>query len=366
MKTRLAIIGASTGQLPLCLKAREMGLETYCFAWPDGAVCKDYVDHFIPISILEMDEIVRRCKNDGVEGVVSNASEMTAAVAAYVAEKLGKNTTPYDKLRKIQDKSYVRNQTNKLSVVSPVNYAVGKIDDVFSAIRKPFVLKPIKGASKIGVNFIDERHDVVEIPDNLRNKDFLAEEYIEGKEYSVESLSYHGCHQVVQITEKISSGPPHFVELEHHQPAQLPQSCIGKIECAISEILTAIEYTEGASHTEIKIDEKGEIHLIEVNPRGGGDMISNKLIELSTDFDYIKNLIAVSIGSYEKAKPHNIAYAGIYFLTALTSRLMPYFRGPMEMWMIERKLIREELTQSRSNYDHDGYIIYKSDKKIIL
>ena len=108
MKTRLAIIGASTGQLPLCLKAREMGLETYCFAWPDGAVCKDYVDHFIPISILEMDEIVRRCKNDGVDGVVSNASEMTAAVAADVAEEMGKNATPYDKLRDIKRKTYVR------------------------------------------------------------------------------------------------------------------------------------------------------------------------------------------------------------------------------------------------------------------
>lgn len=73
---RIAIIGASTGQLPLCKKAHEMGLESYCFAWPKDAICKEYVDHFIPISIFEMDEIVRYCQEINVDGVVSNAFEM--------------------------------------------------------------------------------------------------------------------------------------------------------------------------------------------------------------------------------------------------------------------------------------------------
>ena len=89
MNKKIAIIGAATGQLPLCLKAKEMGLETYCFAWPQGAVCKDYVDHFIPVSIMEMDTIVRYCQEYGIDGVVSNASETTALVSSYVAEHIG-------------------------------------------------------------------------------------------------------------------------------------------------------------------------------------------------------------------------------------------------------------------------------------
>lgn len=53
---RLAIIGASKGQLPICQKAKDLGIETFCFAWDQGAVCKDVVDHFYPISILEKDK----------------------------------------------------------------------------------------------------------------------------------------------------------------------------------------------------------------------------------------------------------------------------------------------------------------------
>ena len=45
-KKKLAVIGASYLQLPLVRKAQEMGLEVHCFAWEDGAVCKDVADYF--------------------------------------------------------------------------------------------------------------------------------------------------------------------------------------------------------------------------------------------------------------------------------------------------------------------------------
>ena len=70
---RLAIIGASKGPLPICQTAKDLGIETFCFAWDQGAVCKDVVDHFYPISILEKDKIVGLCKELNIEGVVSNA-----------------------------------------------------------------------------------------------------------------------------------------------------------------------------------------------------------------------------------------------------------------------------------------------------
>lgn len=82
MNKKIAIIGAATGQLPLCLKAKEMNLETYCFAWPKDAVCKEYVDHFVPVSIFEMDTIVDYCRKWDIDGVVSNASDATALVVA--------------------------------------------------------------------------------------------------------------------------------------------------------------------------------------------------------------------------------------------------------------------------------------------
>ena len=368
MKKRIAIVGASTGQLPLCKKAHEMGLETYCFAWPHEAVCKDYVDYFFPISIFEMDKIVKYCCKYNIEGVVSNASETTALVVSYVAEQIGKNCTPYESFLKIQNKEFVRKVTNGLSCLSKVNYKVGKFNELFSSFPRPYVLKPVKGAAKKGVNFVDNTVTNLFIPDDLQETVFMAEEYIIGKEYSVESMSYKGCHEVIQITEKIGTGAPHFVELEHHQPAILSIQVEEKIRKAIPVILSSIGFTNGASHTEIKVDADDNIFLIEVNPRGGGGCISNNLVGLSTDYDYLKQLILVSLDKYHSVPVHNVAYAGIYFLSAYTSRLIPYFGVSKEKWMVMRERTNDflTLTHSCSNYDRDGFILYCSNKKIVI
>ena len=61
MKKKLAIIGASYLQLPLVERAKKMGIETHCFAWSEGAVCKEVADFFHPISILEKEAILQKC-----------------------------------------------------------------------------------------------------------------------------------------------------------------------------------------------------------------------------------------------------------------------------------------------------------------
>ena len=54
----IAIIGASYLQRPLVEKAKEMGLRTICFSWPEGAVCKNICDVFYPVSIVEKESIL--------------------------------------------------------------------------------------------------------------------------------------------------------------------------------------------------------------------------------------------------------------------------------------------------------------------
>lgn len=366
MRKKLAIIGASFGQLPLCIKAHEMGIETYCFAWSKGNVCADYVDHYYPISIFEKDEIVRICKDERINGVLSNASETTALIASYVADKLEKNTTPYNSILSIRDKVWVREITNSIVGLSPVKFVKGNVCDIIGAIEPPLVLKPINGSAKKGVNFIKNINQKLDIDDDIKGDLFVVEEYIEGDEYSVESISYNNQHYVVQITEKISTGAPHFVELEHHQPAQLSSCVIQKIESIIPQILSAVGFDNGASHVEIKIDEDNNIYLIEVNPRGGGDYISNELVQLSTDCDYLKQMILVSLDLFQPIEVKQVAYTGIYFLSAYTSRLLPYFNNLNSEWLVRKAQNNKILTNSISNYDRDGYIIYKSDKKVVL
>ena len=363
---RLAIIGASKGQLPICQKAKDLGIETFCFAWNQGAICKEVVDHFYPISILEKDKIVELCKNLNIDGVVSNASELTAEVSSYVSEKLGLNGTPYRILEKLHDKFLIRQLSECVEGLSkPHFYKYEGIDlNIY-----PCVVKPCEGSAKAGVSFVNNPKDfttAIKYAQDSSDGDILVEEYIHGKELSIECLSYKGTHYVIQITDKDSSSAPHFVELGHHQPAELSSFMRDKIKKVIPLLLSEIGYSNGASHIEVKYQDN-KLYLIEINLRGGGDEISNKLVQMSTGIDYLRGMIDVALGGFKQpVQVSEPAYAGIYYVCKQTEHLLPFFKQAKDKdWFVEGRISTDELKESHSNYERDGYLIYKSDHKII-
>ena len=91
---------------------------------------------------------------------------------------------------------------------------------------------------------------------------------------------------------------------------------------------------------------------------------SSDLINLSTDYDYLKQLLRVALDEYASPVVHDVAFAGIYYLSAYTERLLPYFEVPQKEWMIKRERMNQTLTKSCSNYDRDGFILYCSNRKI--
>ena len=115
--------------------------------------------------------------------------------------------------------------------------------------------------------------------ENSRNGEIIVEEYMRGPEVSVETLAVNGKVTIVQITDKITTGQPHFVELGHSQPSSLSyeiQQQIRDITVAANE---AIGIKDGPSHTEIIVTEKGP-KIVELGARLGGDCISSHLVPL--------------------------------------------------------------------------------------
>lgn len=360
---KIAIIGASEGQLLLVKKAREMGLYVICFAWEKGAVCKDVCDEFFPISIYDYDRIIEQCMKSHVDGVVSIASEETAKVVSIVADKLGFKCTPPNVMAKIQNKKISRELTKDVKgLTCPKTWSINELETV----TFPCVVKPITGSAKRGVCYCDSSAQLESAVNYARNMndEILIEEYISGKEYSVECLSYDGKHQIAQISRKINTGFPHFVETEVHQPANLSSSLRLRIEELVSNILSAVGYTNGASHVEIKVDNE-KIYLIEVNPRGAGDRTADTLVSMSTDCDFLAEVINIAMDNFQFKDIHNIAYSGILFLSKQSSYLLKYFEKTYE-WVIECHRWNKDLSDSTTNYERDGFLIYKSLKPVIL
>jgi biotin carboxylase len=366
---KLAIIGASYLQLPLVIKANEMNIETHCFAWPDGAVCADYADYFYPISILEKEEIFNKCKAIGIDGITSIATDMAVPTISFVAEKLNLIANSYYSALISTNKLLMRKAFQNYGCMAPnfIEFKEGNLS--LSQMFYPLIVKPVDRSGSRGVTRVESESELMNSINVAKAESFsssvIIEEFIEGLEVSVESISWNGRHKILAITDKITTGAPHFVELGHHQPSNLPYYIQEKIKKQTVECLNALNIFFGASHSEFKINTHGEVFVIEVGARMGGDFIGSNLVELSTGFDFLTSTINIAIGKYEEPNLFFNKFSGVYYLSKETEKIYPYFQKE-NYFDYKKEIFNTDLKLINNSNDRSGYLIYQANNRIEL
>lgn len=368
----VAVVGASYLQRPLVEKAKEMGLRVLCFAWAEGAVCKNICDVFYPISIVDKENILDVCRKENINGVCTIASDVAAPTVAYVAEKMGLKGNSYDSALKAHDKMYMRVAFSEHGIPCPKFWQVKSIDDIRKEeLAFPLIVKPVDRSGSLGVikvECIENLNAAIEYAcENSFRKTAIVEQYVEGREVSVEFISYNGVHYPLTITDKVTTGAPHFVELAHHQPSTLPTETKERLYSITKNALDALGVTNGASHSEYKITEDGEIFIIETGARMGGDFIGSDLVRLSTGYDFVKGVVEVALGTFEKPVLNESNYSGVYFLSKQTPEVSKYIENKENYpQIVAAEVTDSELRDVTCSAERSGYFIYKFFKKMFL
>lgn len=369
---RLAIIGASYLQEPLVKKAKDMGLYTICFAWADGATCADICDKFYDISIVEKERILEICQEEKIDGIATIASDVAAPTVAYIANRMGLVGNDYEAALRANNKYLMRNAFIEAGVPCPLYKMVTSVQELeWTNWNYPLIVKPSDRSGSLGVTKVHSESELEQAVDKALSVSFkkqaMVEEFIEGREISVEFISYNGTHYPLQITDKVTTEAPHFVELEHHQPSSLSPEMFDKIYSITKNALNALGITNGASHSEYKITKDGRIAVMEIGGRMGGDFIGSDLVHLSTGYDFLKGVVEVALGEFEEPQITEHSCSGVYFLCEETKRLLPI----IENWKNNPAFVAGEITDKalrkvEKSADRSGYVIYKSNTKVIL
>jgi biotin carboxylase len=322
---KLAILGASYLQVPLIKKANEMGLETHVFAWENGAIGKEFASYFYPISILDKDSILGKCEEIGISGITTIGTDIAMPTVNYVANKLGLICNSLKATLISTDKYEMRKALfsnnipcPKFSFYNSANF-VNAENLQFPLIVKPTDRSGSRGVTKVN-NVAEANVAISKALDNSINQRVIVEEFINSdREFSVEFISYNGVHFPLAITDKVTTREPYFVEVAHHQPANLNQFTIDKIFDVTIRVLNALQIENGASHTEVYLLENGDIRVVECAGRMGGELIGSHLVQLSTGFDFMMATIDVSLRQFDISKYLSIPklpYSGVYYIIA--------------------------------------------------
>ncbi|MBQ2306155.1 MAG: ATP-grasp domain-containing protein [Clostridia bacterium] len=306
---KLLIIGASILQLPAIKKAKELGFYVGVVDYNPKAVGVPYADEFFNVSTIDIDGVVKTAQTFRPDGIMTLATDMPIRAVARACEVCGLPGISFDTAVKATDKGEMIKAFDACGVEHPWYYIApdkAAFDAIAEQVVFPCVMKPTDNAGSRGVvlcRSIDElKAQYCYSQGESRGGAVIIEEYLCGPEFSVEVIVTDGRPNVLQITDKLTTGAPHFVEMGHSQPTKQPGHVQKKIRDLAVRAVKAVGISNGPAHVEMILTENGP-KMVELGARMGGDCITSHLVPLSTGIDMVGATIRQSCGEAVDIEP---------------------------------------------------------------
>lgn len=303
------IVGASVLQLPAILRAKKMGMQVAVVDYNPKAVGVQYADRYYNASTMDEDAVVAVTEDFRPDGIMTLATDMPMRGVAKASEKLNLHSISYDTAVKATDKFEMIKAFKAAGVPSPWYFDVDSLDELKALegrITFPCIIKPTDNAGSHGVAKADSFKELLEEYEYShscsRHGKVIVEEYLDGPEISVEIMVLKGVMHVLQITDKITTGAPHFVEMGHTQPSRLPEDSRNRIKEVATAACKAVGIDKGPAHVEMRVTPRGPV-MIELGARMGGDNITTHLVPLSTGIDMVEATIKIALGEEPDITP---------------------------------------------------------------
>lgn len=280
--------------------------------------------------------------------------EYFVPLAAKVNEILGLAGIPVHQVMKMRNKYLMRESLNEAGIKTPAYFLVNTISQLDIVMKKmgfPAVCKPIDAAGSVNVKKVNDEAEAISAAIRiLKGKDvlwghalsnsLLFEEYVAGKEYSVEGVVNNNEVKFFSITEKFVSDESDFIEVGHIVNPPLDEDVKNHILAYVKQVIFALKPNFCPFHAEIRLPKNGGPVLMEIAARLAGDRIAD-LINLTCDQNYFDEILAAYLG--QAATVHEItqnSIAGIRFFYRPQTAFFSCVTGQDEV----RKLSVEDIS----------------------
>jgi biotin carboxylase len=328
MSRSLLIIGAGRLQVPAYTTAKRLGLRVVGVDRNPKAPGMAFADAVHAVDTNDIAGVCEVARMERVHGVVTLCTDFPVRAVAAASRALGLCAISPESATAATHKGLMRQAFEAGGAPIPQYRRVQSLRaavEAAQAIGLPVIVKPPASSGSRGI-FKVTRPEQMEAA--FRHAKFVAgedevlvEEFVEGPEVSVETLSFRGEHHVVTITDKRTSGDPHWVETGHVEPSRISSADQNAICRATLAGLQALNVDNAAGHVEIKIGKDGP-RIMEIGARLGGDFITTELVLRSTGVDMVEAIIRVALGERPDSTPKHSRGAAIRYLFASAGRVV--------------------------------------------
>jgi len=282
---KILLLGGSDQQVIAIETAKRHGYYTIlCDFLPDNPG-QFSADKFYLVSTTDKEAVLKVAVEEKIDGVLAYASDPAAPTAAYVAEKLGLPTNPYQSVKTLCNKDRFRAflKENGFNTPTAVGYVDKNVD--ISVFNLPVIIKPVDSSGSKGATVLHS-WDGLDKALNFafsfsRTHRIIVEEFIEKKHQyliggdifvsdgKVILWGLLNCHRDNNVNPLVPVGKSY--------PLMLEDSDIEAVKDTLQKMVDDLGLRFGSVNVELVVDKNNRVWPIDVGPRAGGNMIPDLL-----------------------------------------------------------------------------------------
>lgn len=311
-QSKILILPAIMDHIGVVLLAKEKGFEVItCDNVPDNPAHR-FADKSYNINILDYEQLIDMAKKEQIDCVWGYSTDIGALAAAKVSAALGLGGNPFFAVDTMSDKAKFRLflKTNGFNCPAFINGK--KLEDFsFGKLAFPLVIKPVDRASSRGVTVIAEESEFQDAF-NAAIEMSLSGEVIVEEFIDMEGCQLHG-DAIVKDGEVVAFavGDQYFSKHLHQAPigTVLPSAhkseVLEELRNEVCRFVNLIGYKNGGINVEARLNTKGELFIIELGPRSGGNYVP-ELLSAYLQIDIKEYLVSIMTGEKSVLPPNKI------------------------------------------------------------
>jgi len=302
MNKKLLVIGAGIAQVDGIKKAKDIGYTVYATDASPYAPGFSIADYYKVIDVYDTEKSLEWAKTIRIDGVTSYATDVALQTVLKIRQALnlpGLNSEP---VRISLNKELQRKVCYDASIAQPEFVAVSEFSELKEMVKNigfPLVLKPTDNSGSRGISLIKDMDGLEDAFDfaisNSTSGRVIAEQYIEGTELSIESISINHKHHILAIGKRFKPDHPFSVASQIVYTENIDNKTKKKITILINNLHDAVGVDNSPTHTEIILTKEGP-KFLEIGCRGGGFFIFTQIVQAVSGYDIVGNWTKFCMG----------------------------------------------------------------------
>ena len=294
------ILGASNAQLPIILKAIEMGFYVITIDNLPNNIGHQFSHQSVNCSTVDLDGVCKVAEELNIDGIVTFASDIATTTVAFVAASLQLQGCKVKIAEILSNKANFRQFQQQHNFNRPdffIEKTLNGLEEKSLNLKSPLIFKPVDTSGSRGITKVEDINET-----NCRNAFSYAqqfsrsgavsvEEFITGVDVSGDGFLKNGQLYAV-VSQKYKRG---FIPIGHRFPTNISTENQALIFSEIIKTCQVLGYTDGPIDFDVKISNK-RVVVIEMSPRLGGNGIP-ELIKQSAGVDLVEMTLDYALGN---------------------------------------------------------------------